>query len=161
MEHVNAHHVLTPKVWREIADSFGHHQRSYRLVQDRWYSSVRPGFDLYPLTSEERRTILTLYCNHPGNWRLIASELSNGVIRSPAVVQRRGMRLINKVKRLGFHIETASDVAFIPDAVFEPRGGSAADLGEFLENKARNGAMVAREAVIEAGWGLGSLLAKN
>jgi hypothetical protein len=159
MQHPHDNGRLHPEDWQAIADKFGYNMNP-RQIQERWYNYLRPGLDRSPFTLAERRLVATLQLNDPGKWEWIAGQLGNGICRSPTMVKQVGTNIIAKLKRLGFEIQTSRDIAFVPDAFFETGSRSPALVEEFRENKARHTAAIEREATIEAGWGLGSLLAR-
>jgi hypothetical protein len=132
--------------WGLIADLFGPNV-SVRQVQDLWYNLVMPGLDRGPFTMTERRLVARLAIDHPLDWGWIAAQLGNGRRRSAAMAKHCAHKILGKLSRLGFEIESSSDLDFVPDSVFEhgtPNGAAVDELlAEFRKNKARRAAEVA------------------
>jgi hypothetical protein len=75
------------------------------------------------LSLAELREVVTLAIDHPGDWKWIATHLSSGGSRSPAIIQNAAVPLLNKLKELGLEIESGREIECVPDAVFD-LGGS-------------------------------------
>jgi hypothetical protein len=131
---------LSELEWKVIAVKFGR-GATPRQLQERWYNFAKPGLDPAPFTASERRQVAALAIDHPHDWKFIATQLGNGEYRSATMVKQCGLRIIPKLQEMGFDIESASDIALVPEAVFErgiPKGEAReALLAEYRANKAR------------------------
>jgi hypothetical protein len=144
-----AHPPISQWEWHQIAAVFGRGV-TVRQIPERWHDYARPGLDPGPFSISERGQVAALAIDHPRNWKWISTQLGNGEQRSATMVKQCGVRILPKLVEIGFEIETSSDIAFVPDAVFErgiPKGAvREALLAEFRANKARQAAPAAGDA---------------
>jgi hypothetical protein len=140
---------LSQLEWKVICAKFGEGVTP-RQLQERWYNFARPGLDPGPFTPSERRQVATLAIDHPHDWKWISTQLGNGENRSATMVKQCGVRIVPKLAEMGFEIENSSDIALIPDAVFErgiPKGeAKEALLAEYRAKKAGQAAGAADPA---------------
>jgi hypothetical protein len=150
---------LSPNQWRQVAVAFGD-GRTARQLRERWFDYASPDLATGPLDLDERRQVAALVIHHPGQWAWIARQLGNGLCRSGPMVRAFVDTFRARVRKLGLNVQSATDIAFVPDAVFSPGRSSGLDretlVARFNAAKARHAAAIAaRIAPAAAGGSFG------
>jgi hypothetical protein len=129
---------LTSADWQQIAIDHGR-RFTARQLKERWNNFVRPPLDRSEFTIAERRQAMRLSVTSYGRWKDIASQIGNGVSRSPAMVKHVVWHLAPKLEAKGFCVSRPEDVDLLPDELFEwgfPKGEVAQALvAEFRAKK--------------------------